>query len=169
MKITGQDWIKQLDLAKHPEGGYYKETYRSSDLVNQDQTLKRYQGDRNASTAIYYLLMNDDISVFHKLQSDEIFHFYSGSPLDVHIIDPQGKYYYYKLGNNPLENQLLQLVIPHGSWFASGVSAPNSYSLIGCTVSPGFDFSDFSMASQQELIQLFPEHQAVIEKYTHNN
>ena len=80
-----------------------------------------------------------------------------------------GEYSYYKLGNNPHEEELLQLVIPHGSWFSSGVSVANSYSLIGCTVSPGFDFSDFTMESRQELIKLFPQHQAVIEKYTHHS
>ena len=166
MNITGQDWVKKLDLAKYPEGGYYKETYRSQDLVNQDQALDRYSGTRNASTAIYYLLVDDDISVFHKLQSDEIFHFYSGSPMDVQIIDRQGDYHYYKLGNNPFEDEVLQLVIPHGTWFASGVNVPNSCSLIGCTVSPGFDFSDFTMSPRSQLIDLFPQHKAIIEQYT---
>ena len=146
--------------------GYYRETYRAKDTVNQDNSLTKYNGVRNASTAIYYLLIDDDISAFHQLKSDEIFHFYAGSALDVHIINEQGEYSYYKLGNNPNNDEELQLVIPHGSWFASAVSEKNSYSLIGCTVSPGFDFNDFVLPTQEELINLYPQHQEIIKQFT---
>ncbi len=121
MTITGQYWVNKLDLQKHPEGGYYKETYRGSDLINQDQSLDRYSGARNTSTAIYYLLIDQDFSAFHQLKSDKIFHFYAGTALDVHIISEQGEYSYIKLGNNPDNDEVLQLMIPHGSWFASAV------------------------------------------------
>lgn len=113
--------------------------------------LAKYNGARNASTAIYYLLLNDEFSAFHLLKSDEIFHFYSGSSLDVHIINSQGDYQLIKLGNNPEENEVLQLVIPQNSWFAAAVSQPNSYSLIGCTVAPGFDFNDFTLGKKRRL------------------
>ena len=169
MVITGEYWVQKLSLLKHPEGGYYRETYRGSDLINQDQSLSRYGGARNTSTAIYYLLIDQDFSAFHKLQSDEIFHFYSGSALDVHIISDLGEYSYYKVGNNPDNNEILQLVIPHGNWFASCVSQPDSYSLIGCTVSPGFDFADFTLANQEDLINLYPQHKKIIRQFTHSS
>lgn len=167
--MDAQFWIDKLNLQKHPEGGYYKETYRSLDRINQDQSLTRYDGSRNVSTAIYYLLSNEEFSAFHKLKSDEIFHFYSGTTLTVHIIDNQGKYQVFKLGQNPDKNEFLQLVIPHGSWFASHVSQPNSYSLIGCTVSPGFDFADFSLGDRTELIKLYPHLRDIITKLTYNH
>ena len=163
---NAQYWIEKLNLQKHPEGGYYRETYRCLDTVNNDHSLLRYNGKRNASTAIYYLLCDEEFSAFHRLESDEIFHFYSGSSLVVHIITSQGDYQAIKLGNNPEKNEVLQLVIPHHCWFASAVSQPNSYSLIGCTVAPGFDFSDFTLAKKEDLITLFPQHQAIIEKFT---
>ena len=166
MAITGQDWIEKLNLEKHPEGGYYRETYRCSDLINQDQSLSRYPSQRNVSTAIYYLLMNQEFSAFHQLKSDEIFHFYSGSPLEVHLISDRGQYSCLKLGNNLVENENPQLVIPHGYWFGSRVSEPNSYSLIGCTVAPGFNFADFILGKRQELLNLYPEHQQIITDLT---
>lgn len=164
---NAQYWIEKLNLQKHPEGGYYRETYRCLDTINNDNLLLRYSGQRNASTAIYYLLCNEEFSGFHRLESDEIFHFYSGSSLTVHIINPQGDYQLIKLGNNPEDNQVLQLVIPHHSWFASAVSQPDSYSLIGCTVSPGFDFNDFTLGKKDDLIKLYPQHRTVIEKFTY--
>ena len=166
MTITGQDWIEKLNLQKHPDGGYYRETYRCSDIINQDQSLTRYTGERNVSTAIYYLLIDKDFSAFHKLKSDEIFHFYSGSALEVHIISDQGEYSYFKLGNDLNNDENLQLIIPHGNWFASRVSEPNSYSLIGCTVAPGFNFADFTLGEREELIRLYPQHEKIISQLT---
>jgi len=167
--MDGQYWIQKLNLQKHPEGGYYRETYRSEDIVNQDKLLTRYDNSRNASTAIYYLLLDEEFSSFHKLKSDEIFHFYSGTTLIVHIIDIEGKYQEFKLGKNPDENEILQLVIPHDSWFAAHVSQPNSYSLIGCTVSPGFDFADFTLADRTQLVTLYPHLTEIITKFTRDS
>ena len=113
--------------------------------------------------------MDKDFSAFHKLKSDEIFHFYSGSFLNVHIINEPGEHFYFKLGNNPENNEVLQLVIPHGSWFASEVGEANSYSLIGCTVAPGFDFADFTLGKQEDLINLYPQHQELIKQFTRSS
>lgn len=167
--MNGEYWIQKLNLQKHPEGGYYRETYRSEDTVNQDKLLTRYDNSRNASTAIYYLLLDEEFSSFHKLKSDEIFHFYSGTTLIVHVIDIQGKYHEFKLGKNPDENEVLQLVIPHDSWFAAHVSQTNSYSLIGCTVSPGFDFADFTLADRTQLVTLYPHLTEIITKFTRDS
>ncbi len=166
--MNGEYWIKKLNLQKHPEGGHYRETYRCQDIINQDKLLTRYNDSRNASTAIYYLLLGEEFSAFHKLKSDEIFHFYSGSTLIVHTINSQGEYHQYKLGQNPDDNEILQLVIPHGYWFASHVSQPNSYSLIGCTVSPGFNFADFMLGNREELSKLYPHYIDIIKKLTNN-
>jgi uncharacterized protein len=166
--MNGEYWIKKLNLQKHPEGGYYRENYRCQDIINQDKLLTRYNDSRNSSTAIYYLLLKEEFSAFHRLKSDEIFHFYSGSTLIIDMIDNKGKYYQFKLGNNPDKNEFLQLVIPHGCWFASHVSESNSYSLIGCTVSPGFDFADFSLGNREELISSYPDFIEIITKFTHN-
>lgn len=158
--------IEKLKLQKHPEGGYYRETYRCEDLVNTDNSLVRYSASRNASTAIYYLLVAQDFFAFHRVKSDEIFHFYSGSSLVVHLINSQGEYSQKKLGSNLADNETFQIVINHGDWFASHVSQPDSYSLIGCTVSPGFDFADFELGKRDELIKLFPQHHEIITKLT---
>lgn len=168
MAVTAKYWIEKLNLLKHPEGGYYRETYRSDILINSGSLPKNYQGQRNVCTAIYYLLSEAEFSAFHRLKSDEIFHFYSGSPLLVHLINEQGKYFCQKVGTQGEENDILQLIIPCGWWFASEVSEPNSYSLIGCTVSPGFDFNDFELASREQLIQMYPSHQDIITKMTYN-
>lgn len=166
--MNGKYWIKKLNLQKHPEGGYYRENYRCQDIINQDKLLTRYNDFRSASTAIYYLLLEDEFSAFHKLKSDEIFHFYSGSTLMVHIIDNEGEYHQLKLGNNPDEQEVLQLVIPHGCWFASHVNESKSYSLIGCTVSPGFDFADFTLGNRKELTTLYPHLINIINKLTYD-
>ncbi|BAQ61068.1 hypothetical protein of Cupin superfamily [Geminocystis sp. NIES-3708] len=166
--MNGEYWIKKLDLQKHPEGGYYRETYRSNDIINQDKSLTRYNDVRNISTAIYYLLLGQEFSAFHKLKSDEIFHFYGGSFLRVHLINNEGEYHQFKLGNNPENGQVLQLIIPHGYWFASEVGESNSYSLIGCTVSPGFHFADFTLGNKEQLIILYPHLSDLISKFTYN-
>lgn len=166
--MNGEYWIEKLNLQKHPEGGYYRENYRSNDIINQDKSLTRYDDVRNVSTAIYYLLLGEEFSAFHKLKSDEIFHFYDGATLIVHLISEEGEYHQFKLGKNPDNNEVLQLVIPHGYWFASHVSEVNSYSLIGCTVSPGFNFNDFSLGNKKELAILYPHLTDIITKLTHN-
>lgn len=158
--------IEKLGLQKHPEGGYYRETYRCQDLINTENSLVRYRTKRNSSTAIYYLLKGHDFSAFHRLKSDEIFHFYTGSSLTVHLINPQGEYTQKKLGSNLANDENFQIVISHGDWFASHVSQPDSYSLIGCTVSPGFDFADFELGKRDELIKLCPQHHNIISQLT---
>lgn len=158
--------IEKLGLQQHPEGGYYRETYRCQDLINTDNSLIRYDTKRNASTAIYYLLKGQDFSAFHRLKSDEILHFYSGSSLIIHLINPQGEYIQKKLGSNLANEETFQIVINHGDWFASQVGQPDSYSLIGCTVSPGFDFADFELGNRDELGKLYPQHQTIIHQFT---
>jgi len=149
--------IQQLQLVPHPEGGYFKETYRSA------ETLTTPEGkSRNISTAIYYLLENDDKSHFHRIQSDEIWHFHQNDPLEIFIID-QGELIVKTLGNNFTQGEVPQVVVPAGRWFAAQVKNASGYSLVSCTVAPGFDFTDFELAEKETLIHEFPHLKKIIE------
>jgi len=163
---TSKDWIQKLKLLRHPEGGFYKEVYRSTETISHKSLPKRFNGNRSISTSIYFLLENDQFSSFHRLESDEIWHFYAGSPLIIHIIASDGSYRIEKLGLNIDEDQRPQITIPTGTWFAAEVIDKSSYSLIGCTVAPGFDFDDFELAERKSLINHFPHLETIINKLT---
>ncbi|WP_106794394.1 cupin domain-containing protein [Aquimarina sp. Aq78] len=160
--------VQKLDMNPHPEGGFYKETYRSEGVIPQQILNEKFKGERNYCTAIYFLLTSDNFSAFHKINQDEIWHYYEGSSLFVHVIDLEGKYHRYSVGINLDEGELPQLVVPAGCWFASSVKKEDSYSLVGCTVSPGFDFDDFELGEKKDLVQQFPEYKDVITQYTRN-
>ena len=158
--------IKELNLTPHPEGGYYQETYRSSEIIPNEQLSNVYIGDRNVSTAIYFLLKSDSFSAFHKINQDEIWHFYEGAAVKIHQIAPDGAYTSIIVGNDLAKGETFQHVVPAGYWFAATVEKENSYSLVGCTVAPGFDFKDFVLAKRNELIELFPQHRNSITELT---
>ena len=108
------------------------------------------------------------ISAFHKINQDEIWHYYKGAPLKLHIISSDGDYSFVMIGNDFDKGEVPQYVVKGGDWFAAEVLEKNSYTLVGCTVSPGFDFADFVLPKREELIQLFPKHSKIISKLTHN-
>jgi len=112
-------WIKHLSLTKHPEGGWFREVYRSCEIISKKGLPARYSGFRNFSTSIYYLLESREFSAFHRIASDEIWHFYKGSPLSIYIINPSGNMMRVVLGSDPTQNQLFQFTIPKGHWFAA--------------------------------------------------
>jgi predicted cupin superfamily sugar epimerase len=157
-------WIDKLELKKHPEGGFYKETYRSAESILQMGLPPRFSGSRSFSTSIYFLLRSGDISAFHRIKSDELWHFHSGSSLSLYVLIDDLKVY--RLGDNPDEGESLQVVIPANCWFGAKVNDPDSYTLAGCTVAPGFDFSDFEMAKKETLIKTFPSQRSIIELLT---
>ncbi len=159
-------WIEKLRLEPHPEGGYFRQTYRSDIQIAGEALPARFSGARSASTAIYFLLSGNDFSAFHRLQSDEIWHFYAGSGLIVHVIDPAAEYSCIRLGNNAEHGEVLQAVIEAGFWFGSELADRSSYALVGCTVSPGFDFADFELGKSLELVRCYPQHRRVIERLT---
>ena len=159
-------WIDHLHLSKHPEGGYFKEVYRSNEFVNKKSLPERYTSFRSFYTSIYFLLESHEISALHRLKSDEIWHFYEGYPITIYAISPGGILTQTYLGNNPEKGYTFQLLIPKGFWFAASLPVPGSYSLVGCTVSPGFDFEDFELGKRAELEELFPQHKELIKKYT---
>lgn len=159
-----EDWIEFLDLIKHPEGGWFRETYRSSESIDSRHLPARFNGERSFSTAIYFLLKSAEFSAFHKIKQDELWHFHCGSSLVLHIIDENAKYQQQLLGLHNDENP--QIVVKAGCLFAAKVIDPDSYTLVSCTVAPGFEFDDFEMPSRKRLLDLYPQHKSVIMKLT---
>jgi len=158
--------IQKLQLKPHPEGGYFKETYRSDGIISQNALPGFFEGPRNYSTCIYYLLQSGDFSAFHKIHQDEIWHFYQGSPIQLCLITEQGYLTKVIVGTNIISGQIPQFVVPKNCWFAASVIDEDTFSLVGCTVAPGFDFKDFTLASRTNLIEKFPQHSEVIIQFT---
>ena len=163
--------VKQLRLEPHPEGGFFREVYRSSEELDFEIASTGLKGRRNLSTSIYFLLGSDSFSAFHRIRQDEIWHFYGGSSLSIHMISPDGIYSCAVLGSmsdaaNQGSDLLPQFVVPAGFWFAASVNHIQSYSLVGCTVSPGFDYADFELADKDDLLHIYPSLRDVISKYT---
>ncbi len=163
MNLTIQQLIQFYQLLPHPEGGYYKETYRSTESLNVNSLPKRFNGERNYSTAIYFLLEENSFSAFHRIQSDECWHFYAGDAVDIHVLHTNGKYELSKLGSNLDMGEQFHAIVPAGAWFATKTSG--HYSLVGCTVSPGFDFADFELAKSAELILQYPDQKTLIQHF----
>ncbi|ACT95141.1 cupin domain-containing protein [Dyadobacter fermentans] len=161
-------WIEKLNLLPHPEGGYYAETYWAPETIPQHALPARFGGDRAFSTGIYFLLESHNFSAFHRIQADEMWHFYAGEALEVFVIDEKtGELTVIRLGNDPDNGETFQAVVPAGAWFGSRPAAGSSYALVGCTVAPGFDFADFEMAACDALTQQYPQHAALIAGLTH--
>jgi predicted cupin superfamily sugar epimerase len=159
-------WIEKLRLEAHPEGGYFRQTYRSEMAIARDALPPGFSGARAASTAIYFLLEGKNFSAFHRLRSDEVWHFYAGSALVVHVIDSSGQYSSILLGSDTETGQVFQAVVPAGCWFASQVEDRRGWALVGCTVAPGFEFEDFEMGKREELTGRYPQHRELIRRLT---
>jgi uncharacterized protein len=156
--------IRQLNLQPHPEGGLYRQTYRSEERIlrsGADQT----RVERRASTAIYYMLRDSDYSAWHRIDADELWHFHLGDPLFIHVLDQHGGLSTHVL-SNPLEQPdgAFQVLVPAGHWFAAERTGPRGFSLAGCTVAPGFEFETFELAEVAQLQQYYPQHQAVLQR-----
>jgi len=156
-----EDLISRLNLEPHPEGGFFRETHRSPERV------ARASGgaSRSAATAIYYLLAGGDRSTWHRIDAEEMWHFYEGDPLHVHVLLPHGELQTFRLGN-ALEHEGadFQALVPAGAWFAAECAAPEGYSLAGCTVAPGFEFEAFEIAQADLLLKDWPQHEELIER-----
>ncbi len=159
-------WIERLHLQKHPEGGYFRETYRSEEAIARDHLPARFGGERALSTAIYFLLEGGDFSALHTLKADEVWHFYAGSRLILHVIDPGGHHTELRLGRGMAAGEEPQAVVRAGHLFGAVVDDPASYALVGCTLAPGFDFADFAMPTREALCARYPQHRALIERLT---
>jgi predicted cupin superfamily sugar epimerase len=166
MRKDAAYWIRKLGLEAHPEGGYYRQTYKADLILAKASLPAEFTAARAASTAIYFLLEGEEFSAFHRLRSDEIWHFYVGASLVVHVIDEDGRYSEIFLGNDPEAGGVLQAVVKAGCWFGSRVRDGKSFALVGCTVAPGFDFEDFEMAKREELARSYPQYRGVIQELT---
>jgi len=164
---TAEFWIGQLGLERHPEGGWYRETYRSEGSYGFDAGSP-FGSPRSWATSIYYLLEHGDRSRLHRIFSDEQWYFHAGSPLEVHCFPETGEPSSFTLGLDPDKGQMPHSWVPAGHWFGACLAehsdAPDAYSLVSCVVAPGFDFRDFSFADRETLISAFPAHAAIIEK-----
>ena len=159
-------WIRRLRLEPHPEGGYFRQTYRSALTITREALPAGFGGARSASTAIYFVLEGKNFSAFHRLRSDEMWHFYIGAQVSVHVIEPSGRSSSILLGNDLEAGEVLQAVVPAGCWFASHMADWKSFAVVGCTVAPGFDFEDFEMGERAELVRLYPQHRELVQRLT---
>jgi hypothetical protein len=158
--------VKTLNLVAHPEGGYFKEIYRSRDIIPQNALPEGFSGDRAIATAIYFLIEKNNFSALHKIKSDETWHFYYGDTLEVIEIDETGILRSTAIGNNLLQGETFQYTVKANTWFGSRVKSGGNFSLVGCTVAPGFDFNDFELGTKEMLLQLFPNHIKIISEMT---
>jgi predicted cupin superfamily sugar epimerase len=159
-------WIEKLNLQIHPEGGYFRETYRAEGLIQNASLPASFIGERNYATAIYFLLTSANFSAFHKVASDEMWHFYTGSALEIHWIDTQAELQTIRLGSNFEKGEVFQALVPANAWFCAQVIDNQGYTLVGCTVAPGFNFADFELAKREDLIAQYPHLQDIIVKFT---
>lgn len=159
-------WINKLELIKHPEGGYFKETYKNTENISDKELTAVFEGTRSLATSIYFLLNSGEVSHFHRLKSDELWYFHAGSALTIYVIDQDGSLLEFKLGLNIENGESPQIIVPAGSIFGSSMNEENSYSLVGCMVSYGFDFRDFKLFKRDELLNLYPQHKDIIVKLT---
>lgn len=164
MHSKSRFYIQKLELQEHPEGGYYREIYRSAEMITTEYPGRKKK--RNYSTSIYFLLDGKQVSKFHKLRSDELWHFYDGSSVAIHVIDENGNYNKLIIGKDISSGEVYQTVIKKNSWFAAEVVDKKSFALVGCTVSPGFDFSDFEFGDRDFLIKSYPEFEDLILRFT---
>ncbi len=148
--------IQLLNLKPHPEGGYFRETYRSGKTIPSSALPRKYKGKRAYSTCILYLLPGGSCSRWHRLLSDEVWHFYIGAPLTLTQISPKGKLTQTTLGPNATKGQKFQKAVPAGNWLAASPLTGGSFSLVGCTVAPGFEYQDLEIADSSELLKRFP-------------
>ena len=163
--IAATYWIDRLGLKAHPEGGFYKETYRSAETIQVCGLPLRFASPRSFSTAIYFLLRSQDKSLFHRIKSDELWHFHFGSTLSLYVLQHE-TVSVLKLGRNLDDGDSLQVTIPANCWFGAKLLSPNSYTLASCTVAPGFDFKDFQIGERDDLILEFPQHRERITELT---
>lgn len=164
MALTAAQVIAALDLKPLPrEGGYYRETYRSADLLPAS-LLPRFGREKSAGTAIYYLLTPETFSALHRLPTDEVFHFYLGDPVEMLQLLPEGQGRVVTLGSDLLGGQCPQVIVPRGVWQGSCLKPGGTFALLGTTMAPGFDFSDYEAGQRAELTAMYPAYREWIER-----
>ena len=158
--------ISALGLLQHPEGGWYRETYRSAGEISGSALPECFDGPRSLCTAIYFLLERGDCSALHRIKSDELWFYHGGAALTIHPLTADGGCSAIRLGADIAAGEVFQAMVPAGIWFGAEVNGTGEYSLVSCTVAPGFAFADFEMADRDRLLQQYPAHEAVITRLT---
>ena len=165
--ISAKKIIKKLGLKPlPPEGGFFRETYRSVEKIPKIGLPARYTSDKSFGTAIYYLLTSDNFSALHRLSTDEIYHFYLGDPVTMLSLYPDGKGRLITLGHDIEHNQCLQVVVPKGVWQGSFLKQGRQFALMGTTMAPGYDSTDYEAGIRDVLINQYPKHRELITKLT---
>jgi predicted cupin superfamily sugar epimerase len=155
--------LNKFNMKPHPEGGYFGAGYRSSEFIRKDCLPKRYNSPRNLYSSIYFMVTPENPSCFHRLNTDEIWHFYSGDPIQLHLIWDKGRYTKVVLSNEAGQEKF-QTLIKRGTWMAATTEGPNGYGMAGCTLGPGFEYTDFELADPKKLLEAYPEHRHIIER-----
>jgi len=163
---SAQYWTERLNLVEHPEGGFFSPAFRAAEQISLSGLPDRFTGNRAIVSSIYYLLLKDQFSVFHRLKSVEIWSFFEGAPLTIYILDPFGSLIEKRLGRDFDKGESFQVAIEAGSFFAAEQRGPGEFTLVGCTVAPGFEHEDMEIAGRAELLAKYPQHRGVIEKFT---
>ncbi|MBF8377722.1 cupin domain-containing protein [Alicyclobacillus mali] len=168
MNTDARRWIERLQLAAHPEGGYYREIYHSPRYLSDPATVEAHGGARRSATSIYFLLPEGEVSRLHRLRSDELWYFHYGRPLVVHLFHPGGRYEARELGLPDAPGREPQVLVPAGTIFGAELIPGDDpgFALVGCMVTPGFDFQDFELLSREAVAPLFPDYEDVIARLT---
>jgi predicted cupin superfamily sugar epimerase len=161
-----QAWIRRLDLKPHAEGGWFREIYRSPETVAKSALPARFPGDRAFGTSIYFLLAPGEISLFHRLRADEIWHLYEGGPAVLHVLTPEGSYERLVLGRDAEHGQAHQQILPAGCWFGAELEPGVPFLLAGCTLAPGFEYADFELGRRGGLKTKYPAQADLIDRLT---
>ena len=162
---TADYFIKTLNMISHPEGGFYKEIYTSEEKITSTELKVDFEGSRILWTSIYFLLRDGEVSNFHKLKSDEMWYYHSGSPLTIYMISPNGELITEQLGLNIENGEKPQVLVPKDYIFGSAMNN-EGYALVGCMVSPGFEFRDFELFKRNDLLERYPQYEQIIHKLT---
>ncbi len=162
MERSWEYWVQALELCPHPEGGYYKESYRSPDRIGTQGLPVRYTAERDCVAAIYFLLAEEQVSKFHRLKCEEMWFYHHGTSLMLSLIAQNGSLRHITLGPHVDKGEQLQVLIPHGVWFGARPTTQDAYSLISCITAPGFDFDDFELADRRTLLDAYPQHREII-------
>jgi uncharacterized protein len=158
--------IEALKLQRHPkEDGFFRETYRSDESIEKGLP-SRYSGARSFSTAIFFLIESGRFSSFHRLQSEEVFHYYAGGPAELIVLESTGALNVHTIGPDILAGQELQVVVPRNKWQALRLVGDAPWVLVGCTVAPGFEYIDFEEGARADLLREFPQHEQIITALT---
>ena len=162
---TADYFVKNLEMIAHPEGGFYKEIFASAENISDEDLNVEFEGSRILWTSIYFLLRDGEVSNFHRLKSDEMWYYHSGSPLTIYMISPEGELTSEQLGLNIEKGEKPQVLVPKDYIFGSAMNN-EGYALVGCMVSPGFEFRDFELFKRSFLLEKYPQYENAIIKLT---